>query len=241
MTGPARALRLLHTSDCHIGSAPVPTTREKAFSALIDLAVSTRPDAMLIAGDMFDTPRVSGEILDWTAEQLDRAGCPVVILPGNHDWFEDQSPFLRIDFEQQCGNVHVLDEPDGETVVLADLNAAFFGRPVLDHDPSFRPLADLPTRPDVGWAVVMGHGLVVDSDHPVRRGSPIYPRDLAGVDWDYVALGHWSRYREVRAEPVPIVYAGDTAYSFEGQAGAVIVDLSPTAGVIPTWTPLSLP
>ena len=238
MRGPARDLRLLHTSDCHLGSMPGPTAKEDAFAALIDLAVSTRADALLIAGDLFDTPRAAGEILDWTAEQLSRAPCPVVLLPGNHDWHEDQSPFLRIDFEQQCPNVHVLDEPDGEVVVLADLDAAFFGRPVLDHAPSFRPIADLPSRPDVGWCIVMGHGLVVDTDQPTRRGSPIYPRDLVGVDWDYVALGHWGRYREVQTEPVPVVYPGDTACSHDGRPGAVVVELSSAEGVTPTWTPL---
>lgn len=137
-----------------------------------------------MAGDLFDTPRAAGEILDWTAEQLGRARCPVVILPGNHDWHEDQSPFLRVDFEQQCPNVHVLDEPDGEVLLLEDLGAAIFGRPVLNHASSFRPIADLPARPDVGWCIVMGHGLVVDTDHPTHRG----------------------RYREVQAELVPVVY-----------------------------------
>lgn len=238
MRRPARALRLLHASDCHLGSSPVRTAKEDAFASLVDLATSTQMDALLIAGDLFDTPRAAGDILDWTAEQLSRVQCPVVILPGNHDWYEEESPFLRVDFEERCPNVHVLDEPDGEMLVLADLDAAFFGRPVRDHASSFRPMADLPTRPDVGWCVVMAHGLVVDSDHPTKRGSPIYPSDLAGVDWDYVALGHWGRYREVQAEPVPVVYPGDTACSLEGRPGAVIVDLSPTLGVTPTWTAL---
>jgi DNA repair protein SbcD/Mre11 len=239
MRQPSRDLRLLHASDCHLGSGPGPTGKEDAFAALIDLAASTRVDALLIAGDLFDTPRAGDEILEWTAGQLTRAPCPVVVLPGNHDWYEDESPFLRFDFEQDCPNVHVLDEPDGELVVLADLDAAFFGRPVRDHASSFRPIADLPARPDVGWCIVMGHGLVVDSDHPTNRGSPIYPSDLAGVDWDYVALGHLGRYRQVQADPVPVVYAGDTVCSHEGRPGAVIVDLSPTRGVTPTWTPLA--
>ncbi len=215
------------------------TPREQAFAALIDLACRARVDAVLIAGDMFDTPRVDGEILEWTAEQLNRLPCPAVILPGNHDWFEDQSPFARLDFEERCREVHVLDEPGGEVVVLSDLDTAFFGRPVLDHGPAFRPVADLPPRPPgVGWCVVIGHGLVLESDHPTTRGSPIYPRDLGRIDWDYVALGHWSRYWQVQADPVPVVYAGNTACSVGEQPGAVLVELSPATGVRPTWTPL---
>ena len=99
-------------------------------------------------------------------------------------------------------------------------------------------LADLPPRPEAGWGIVMGHGLVLDSDHPSSRGSPIYPRDLAAVEWDYVALGHWSRFWEVQSEPVPVVYAGNTACSRGEKPGCVMVELSPGAGVTPTWTAL---
>lgn len=235
---PRPAIRLLHASDCHLGSSRTFTANERAFSALVDLAVSARVDALLIAGDLFDTPRAGGEILEWTVEQLNRLPCPVVILPGNHDWFEDQSPFVRVDFEKRCRNAHVLDEADGEVVVLTDLDTAVFGRPVREHDSWFRPVADLPPRPPMGWCVVMGHGLVVDTDAPTTRGSPIYPRDLDRVDWDYVALGHWSRYWQVRTDPVPVVYAGNTASSLGDQPGAVLVDMSPATGVTPTWTAL---
>jgi DNA repair exonuclease SbcCD nuclease subunit len=211
---------------------------EAAFASLVALAGREHVDALLIAGDMFDTPRADGEILEWAAGQLGSLECPVVILPGNHDWFEDQSPFLRFDFEERCPNAHVLDKPDGELVILEELGAAFFGRPVRDHHPSFRPLADIPARPHDGWCVVMGHGLVVTTDRPTHRGSPIYPRDLAAIDWDYVALGHWGRHWQVQTDPVPVVYAGDTARSLEGRPGAVLVDLDPRTGVTPAWAAL---
>jgi DNA repair exonuclease SbcCD nuclease subunit len=194
---------------------------------------------LLIAGDMFDSPRVKDEAVDLAIEQLDRLQCPVVILPGNHDWFEDLSPFLRVDFEQRCRNVHVLDAAGGDLLVLPELDAAFFGRPVRDHASSFRPLADLPGRPDAGWCIVMAHGLVMDTDEPTTRGSPIYPRDLAAVDWDYVALGHVGRYCEVQTEPAPAVYPGNTACSRDDRAGGVLVELSTASGVTATWTPLS--
>ena len=233
-----RALRLLHASDCHLGASPRPTANEAAFVALVDLAMGEDVDAVLVSGDLFDTPRVHGEMLDWTIDQLHRLACPVVVLPGNHDWFEDQSPFRTIDFEQRCSHVHVLDERGGELLELSELGATFYGRAVHDHEPWFRPLADLPPRPVSGWGVLMGHGLVVDSDHPSTRGSPIYPRDLACIDWDYVALGHWSRYWHVQSEPVPVVYAGNTACSQGERPGCVMVELSPDRGVTPTWTPL---
>ena len=231
-------LLLLHVSDCHLGSTDGITAKEQAFEAMIDLAVAKNVDAVLIAGDLFDSARPADSVIEWTVQRLDSLHCPVVILPGNHDWFEDQSPFLRVDFELRCPHVHVLDKAEGEVLILDDLDIGFFGRPVLDHSPSFRPVADLPVRPDVSWAVVMGHGLVLESDHPTSRGSPIYPRDLAAVDWDYVALGHWSRYWRVQDEP-PVVYAGDTVASADGRPGVVLVSLAGDGVVTPTWTPLA--
>jgi exonuclease SbcD len=233
-----RELRLLHASDCHLGLSSRTSPNEDAFVALIDLAVAEDVDALVIAGDLFDTPRAELPALEWTAVQLDRLSCPAVILPGNHDIYGDQSVFTTMDFEQRCANVHVLDEPGGELVRLPELDAAFFGRAVLDHAPSFRPLADVPPRPDAGWCVLIGHGLVLDDEGPSGRGSPIYPSDLAAIDWDYVALGHVAVFQVVRAEPVPVVYAGNTARSHDGRPGAVMVEMIPEVGVSATWTAL---
>jgi DNA repair exonuclease SbcCD nuclease subunit len=231
-----QAFRLVHTSDCHLG--PHAAREEAAFQGLVDLAARVGADVVVIAGDMFDSPRVQVPLLEWAAGQLDRLPCPTVVLPGNHDVFDDDSVFRSLDFERECRDVHVLDAPGGEAVVIADLGVTFFGRPVLDHDPSFRPLADLPPRPD-GWGIVVGHGLVVEDDRPTVRGSPIYPRDVAAVDWDYVALGHVDRFRVVQSSPVPVCYAGNTAYSGAGHPGAVVVDFCADGSVTPRWSALA--
>ncbi len=230
-----RPFRLIHTSDCHLGES---SREQEAFAQLVGMVARTAADVMVIAGDMFDSPRAKAPVLEWAAAQLDRLPCPTVILPGNHDVFDAESVFRTVDFEEACRDVHVLDAPGGDEVVLEQLGVTFFGRPVLDHDPSFRPLAELPPRPDRGWGVVVGHGLVIDHERPVERGSPIYPSDLAAIDWDYVALGHVATFRVVQSEPVPVCYAGNTAQSHQGQPGAVVVDFTDDGSVTPRWSPL---
>jgi len=235
---PAREVRLLHASDTHLGLAATPTANERAFVALIDYATSNDVHVLVLAGDVFDSSRVGLKILEWTAAELNRLDCPVVILPGNHDIHGDVSAFATFDFELHCPNVHVLDEPGGESVHLPSLDVTFFGRAVYDHQSSFRPLADIPPRPDTGWCVVIGHGLVLGDDGPTDRGSPIFPSDLNVIDWDYVALGHVSTYEQIQLEPAPVFYSGNLASSRDGIPGAVLVEMVPLRGVYPTWIPL---
>jgi DNA repair protein SbcD/Mre11 len=232
-----RALRLVHTSDCHLGMGPL-GREEDAFARLVGFTILAGADVLVISGDMFDSPRAQVHTLEWAAGQLDLLPCPAVVLPGNHDVFGDDSVFQTLDFEQRCRDVHVLDEPGGDAVVLERLGVTFFGRPVVDHEPAFRPLADLPARPARGWGVVVGHGLVMDDDRATERSSPIYPSDLKAVDWDYVALGHVDRFRIVQTDPVPVCYAGNTAHSSGGHAGAVVVDFHGDGTVAPRWCPL---
>ena len=83
VTAPDRAngqpVRLLHTSDCHLGSDER-GKEEAAFERAIACAHDERVDAVLIAGDLFDHIRVSDETLLWTAAQLGRLACPVVVI-----------------------------------------------------------------------------------------------------------------------------------------------------------------
>lgn len=220
-----RPLRLLHASDCHLGAHAEPGAHEEAFVDLVDAARRWAVDALILAGDVFDHARVSDDALRWTASQLGRLGCPTVILPGNHDALGPSSPYLRLDFQAVCPLVRVITEPDGEVVHLTNLDLALWGRPVVDHHPSFRPLADPPPRPGAAWSVAVGHGLLLEKDGPTDRGSPIFPSDLEAISWDYVALGHWPVFWPIRSGPSPACYAGPTSGHFNWPPGAVLVDL----------------
>jgi DNA repair exonuclease SbcCD nuclease subunit len=87
--------------------------------------------------------------------------------------------------------------------------------------------------------VVAAHGLVLDSDEPTYRGSPIYPADLQAVDWDYVALGHVHAHAVLDAGPAPACYPGATASSRAGCPGVVVVDLVPGSPPGIRWVELT--
>jgi DNA repair exonuclease SbcCD nuclease subunit len=233
-----RAATVLHTSDCHLGAGHG-GREEPAFSLAIDFAIDECVDAVLITGDLFDHARVPDSLLDWTVAELDRLPCPVVLMPGNHDVFDERSVHHRFTVSDRCEHVQLLDDPAGRLVEVPGTDVVVWGRAMPEHEPDYRPFAGMPPAPVGRWTIAAGHGLVVDDDRPSSRSSPIYPADLDAVVWDYVALGHIHRYSEVRDEPTPARYAGATASSLDGLPGVVLVDFVPDAGARPRWVALA--
>ena len=85
-------MRILHTSDWHLGQHFMGKTRQaehQAFCAwLIELVREQAVDALLIAGDIFDTgapPSYAREQYNRFIVELRATGCELVVLGGNHD------------------------------------------------------------------------------------------------------------------------------------------------------------
>ncbi len=202
LADPRRAATILHTSDCHLAGYNG-GREEPAFAKAIDLALREQVAAVLITGDLFDHACVPDSLLDWTVAQLDRLALPVVMIPGNHDVFDERSVHHRFTVSDRCANVQFIDAPEGRLVEIPGTDVVVWGRAMPEHEPDFRPLTGLPPRPTDRWSIAVGHGLVMDNDEPTFRSSPIYESDLAAVHWDYVALGHIHRYSVLRDEPTP--------------------------------------
>ena len=85
-------MRILHTSDWHLGQHFMGQSRQAEHRALIDwllTQVNTHAvDAVLIAGDIFDTgapPSYARELYNQLIAGLHRAGVALLVLGGNHD------------------------------------------------------------------------------------------------------------------------------------------------------------
>ncbi|MDF3194242.1 exonuclease subunit SbcD [Pseudomonas sp. 1928-m] len=85
-------MRILHTSDWHLGQHFMGKTRQaehQAFCAwLIEQVRAHAVDAVLIAGDIFDTgapPSYAREQYNRFIVELRASGCELVVLGGNHD------------------------------------------------------------------------------------------------------------------------------------------------------------
>lgn len=87
-----QAIRILHTSDWHLGQHFMGKTRQAEHQAfcvwLVEQVRTHGVDAVLIAGDVFDTgapPSYAREQYNRFIVELRDTGCELVVLGGNHD------------------------------------------------------------------------------------------------------------------------------------------------------------
>lgn len=85
-------MRILHTSDWHLGQHFLGKNRyheHRAFLAwLVEQAELHRADAVILAGDVFDTgtpPSYARELYNQFIVELQQTGAHLVVLGGNHD------------------------------------------------------------------------------------------------------------------------------------------------------------
>ena len=117
-------MRLLHTSDWHLGQTLHNYERsyehQRFLDWLLDTIVAEQADALLIAGDVFDTanPSASAQKQLYRFLQQARTRAPqldIVVIAGNHDSpgrLEAPGPLLEAHGTSVIG--HVLRNADGE-------------------------------------------------------------------------------------------------------------------------------
>ena len=136
----------------------------------------------------------------------------VVVLPGNHDpLLADASEGWERLAEHE--NLVVVGLP-AETVVFPELGLEIWGRPHRDYS-DMRPLSDPPAR-GASKRIAVAHGHFSPKRPAPNELAPawlFFPDELASLDADYVALGHWNVARQVGPEHPPAYYSGSWDYA----------------------------
>ncbi|TKJ35619.1 exonuclease SbcCD subunit D [Blastococcus sp. CCUG 61487] len=154
-------MRLLHTSDWHIGrtlhGTDLLAEQEAVLGELASVVTAESVDLVVVAGDIYDRAVPSADataVLDRVIGRLLAAGAQVVLTPGNHDSARRLGTFSGL---LAAAGLHVravtpaLDEP----VLLADEHGevAVYGIPYLEPEVARHELG-LAGR---GEAAVRGH------------------------------------------------------------------------------------
>ena len=243
-----RKIRLIHTSDTHLGDDWNPEAAARALAAVVDGVPGLAGDALLIAGDVFDNARISDAVLEFFVRQMARAAVPAIILPGNHDLYDADTLYRRRPFAAAPDNMHIISGARGETVSLPALTLDIWGRAMDCHTPAFRPLAGIPPQSipanrNGRWRVAMAHGHFHYPDDTEERSSPIRPHEIAAAACDYIALGHWERFEDVSQGGVAAYYSGSPlgASGARGQVAVNVIDLDPQGARAVSVTQARLP
>ncbi|MCL0101464.1 DNA repair exonuclease [Dehalococcoidia bacterium] len=225
-------VRLLHTSDLHLGDDINPDGRHTGLRAIVDTALAKKIDVVLIAGDFFDNARVKEEAIEHAITELSRLTMPTVVIPGNHDCLGENSIYARADLSKAGSHVHFVDSPDGNDLLFDDLHLRIWGKGIEDHHPGHKPLEGYRSTGNGYWQVVVTHGHFVPSDETSYRSSPILEDEIATLGCDYLALGHWHRFLDLSANGVTAYYSGSPSEAGSGIDSVNIVNLDPLNGVL---------
>jgi len=197
-------IRILHTGDIHLGrayyrqaqtdptaAARCQSARLEALRNVIILAGRLRCDFLVIAGDLFDNKSVSVQLQKETASILVDCACPVLILPGNHDYYDGAEDILWSKFMRLAGDNIILCS---ERRPLEMGNVIFYPCACTDRYSSGNALDWVKA-----WTVYPANAIHVGLAHGALEGLScdtekryysMTRRELEGCPMDVWLLGH---------------------------------------------------
>ena len=198
--------RILHTADWQIGKpyrwvddgqkqARLQQERVEVVGRIAEIVRQEQVDAVLVAGDLFDSSTVPAATVMEVLEVVGSMSCPVLVIPGNHDHGGVGGIWRREDLQRQmqdrAPNLQLL--LSSEPVLVAGITV--LPCPLLRQHESRNPLLwleqlDWQTLDSSAPRVVLAHGSVqgFGGDDSVNR---LALDRLPSDELDYVALGDW--------------------------------------------------
>ncbi|CUJ05686.1 exonuclease subunit SbcD [Achromobacter xylosoxidans] len=198
-----RMTHFLHTADWQIGrqygqfetddAALLAEARFDAVARIAALAAERQVDAVLVAGDVFDTQGVSDRTIRRLFAALAAYAGPWVMIAGNHDAALADSVWSRA-AQLGCIPPNVRVPPRPGVVDLAAQNLAVLAAPLTqrhtydDVTQAFDAMESEPGRIRVGLAHGSVAGRLPDT---IDATNPIAPDRASRARLDYLALGDW--------------------------------------------------
>ena len=235
-------MRFIHTADWHLGrslhNVRLLDDQRYVLDQLVALVRDARPDALLLAGDLYDRATPPGDAIDALDDTLCailEMGVTVIAIAGNHDgphlinygsrlfaarglhtFGKVASTIGCVPLTDQWGAVHVYALPYAEPLKVGE---QLGDESITSHDAALRGWATRALRdhPAGARAIAVAHAFVIggiasDSERPIIGGA-------TNVDagcfegFHYIALGHLHRPQAIGAR---IHYAGSILkYAFD--------------------------
>ena len=217
-------MRFLHLADLHFGKTlhgvSLLENGDQGYwtDRFLELSDELRPDAVVIAGDVYDRSAPSGDAVDLLSRMitgLSGRGIPVMMVAGNHDSVQrlafagsllarqglhisrplyESDQLSRVTLRDEHGPVTFWLMPYVYPALIAE---ALHDDSLRDYDTAVRALLSRQKADFSGRNVLVAHQNVVSDGAPGERGgSESMVGGVGQIDWrcfdgfDYVALGH---------------------------------------------------
>lgn len=219
-------MRIAHLADSHLGYRRYSRLNERglnqreadvgsAFVSAIDSVVAARPDAVIIAGDLFHQVRPTNSAILLAIRQFVRLSrelpdSPVIVIAGNHDTPRSSDTVSIFGLLNEVG-VHVAAH-EARRLEFGELDLSVLAVPHKALFESSRPAME-PDGPLTHQVLVL-HGEtpgLFGPNDPGQEpgGAHLLEQDIAGGPWSYVALGHYHVRHQVRER---VWYSGSLDY-----------------------------
>ncbi len=200
-------MRFIHTADSHLGASPSRrlfkrhedylkrlNECEDALFKVFDYAIEHALDAMALAGDVFDHPRVEPRLLKRLENALNQFAKPVIMILGNHDAFVYAKRFPVLNHP----HLHLLTKAQ-PNLVIGDVTFIGQATQAFDLD-TLKRMIDVA---NTSKKVILLHGDVSNKkdDHYLTSLN-----QLKKLHADYIALGHIHQHQKLTDT---IVYSGN--------------------------------
>lgn len=232
-------MRLLHCADVHLDAAfqglgeSIGKRRRAAlrttFQNIVKLALELQVDALTIGGDLYEDLRSKQDSARFLAQQLGQLPFPVLIVPGNHDYWHLGSLYATTQWPE---NVRIFSAGEFSPVEVAGYR--IFG---IAHQkpkgtgnlvsgfkvPDGLPAIALFHGSERGQLPAQGEG---KEDH-----APFSESEIAKAGFRFGLLGHFHRPRTTPH----LVYPGNPeplTFGEEGVRGAAEVDFGPSTPTV---------
>lgn len=222
-------MRFLHTADWHLGrlfhARSLIEDQAHILDQFVALVRDVRPDAVLIAGDVYDRavppPDAVALLDDVLARIVVQAGVPVVMIAGNHDSAQRLDFGARlmtaqglhvagrtsaaascVSLRDKHGEVRIYALPYAEPAVVRDA----LGLELPSHEAALAAQLDAirAAHPAGVRSVAVAHAFVVggavsESERPLSVGGSGAVAAEVFAGFDFVALGHLHRPQTIGA------------------------------------------
>ena len=233
-------MKLAHIADPHLGirqyhrQTPAGINQREAdiahaFRLAVDGVIAARPDAVVVAGDLFHSVRPTNAAIVFAFRQFQRLRealpeAPIVLIAGNHDTPRSTETGSILRLFEELGVDVATDEARRLVYPALDLSVLAVPHQALMDGarPSLRPEGDAKHR------VLVLHG-EIEGVFPFDRSGAEYGGALLGLpelapdEWTYVALGHYHVQHKVTER---VWYAGSLEYVTPNVWGELVDETS---------------